>query len=146
MAPKRCQAATTRTLSVLILAMALGVVDVAALGINCRGSGFCGPQGGAMVRLRDAISQDNDPGRLYSSGQKIACTDNNICAFVQNFGGQVTQSKIASLMPALVDHGCKICGSVPLDFPHSNNVNNGELTVNYVSNICFRKPASDVCV
>lgn len=132
--------------SVLLLAMMLCIGTVTGLGINCRGSALCANRGLAMVELRDAVNNDNDPNRQFNNGQQIACTDNNICAFVQNFGGQVSESQIGTLLGNLVDHGCKTCGSVPLGFPNSNDVSQGELTVNFVSSPCFRKTASDVCV
>ncbi|KAG0627766.1 hypothetical protein M758_2G226500 [Ceratodon purpureus] len=104
--------------SVLLLAMILCIGTVTGLGINCRGSGFCPTSSPATVQLRDAVNNDGDPNRLYNNGQQIACTDNNVCAFVQNFGGQVSEGRVGTLLGNLVDHGCKTCGSVPLDFPN----------------------------
>lgn len=39
---------------------------------------------------------------------------------------------IATVARSLSHHGCNACGSVPLDFPDTNDVNNGELTFNFV--------------
>lgn len=131
--------------AITLLVLALCVVNVTALGINCRGSSLCSGRGNAMVTLRDGINRDIDRSRQYSQGQEIACTDNNICAFVQNYDGTVSGDKIANLMPYLVDHRCGTCGSVPLNYPNSNDVSQGELTVNYVQNACFRRSGSFVC-
>ena len=65
-----------------------------------------------MVTLRDAIIRDIDRSRQYSKGQQIACTDNNICVFVQETDSTVSGDQIAKLMPYLVDHRCANCGSV----------------------------------
>ncbi|KAK8034253.1 hypothetical protein PG993_009248 [Apiospora rasikravindrae] len=88
----------------------------ALAGINCRGSSNCG---GTLCKLTDILSQ------RYRRG---------LCAFVQgNFNGQITASKAGDLLQDLVNHGCNKCGSVPVDFPGSNDDGNGILTVNYVS-------------
>ena len=132
-------------ITTLLVLLALSVVNVTALGINCRGSSLCSGKGNAMVALRDGINRDIDRNRQYSNGKQIACTDNNICAFVQDSSGSVSGDRIATLMPYLVDHRCATCGSVPLDYPNSNDVSQGELTVNYVQNACYRVPGTYIC-
>lgn len=135
-----------RSAAITLLVLALSVVNVTALGINCRGSSSCTKGGGnAMVTLRDAIIRDIDRSRQYSKGQQIACTDSNICVFVQETDSTVSGDQIANLMPYLVDHRCANCGSVPLNYPSSNDVSQGELTVNYVGNPCYRVSGTYLC-
>lgn len=45
----------------------------------------------------------------------IACTDNNVCAFVQNTHGEgMSYDEITRLGWEIPNHGCKACGSVSL--------------------------------
>lgn len=108
--------------------------EVAALGINCRGSALCGNKSGAMDELRDLIT-DNingvDPNYWFRNGEQIACS-RQVCAFLQNTNGAPGQS-IRDAIVDLRNHGCKACGSVPF---YNNDVNLGMLTVNYVSHDC----------
>jgi hypothetical protein len=46
-------------------------------------------------------------------------------------GRSFTKAQTLWYIDALKDHGCTVCGSCPTD--DGNNVNNGELTVNYVA-------------
>jgi hypothetical protein len=58
-----------------------------------------------------------------------------VCAFYQNTGGwQAKRAK--DIVGHLVAHNCKVCGSVPTDYPNSNDVKNGQLTFNYVASPC----------
>jgi len=101
------------------------------LGINCRGSSLCsGPSDTAslLVEYIDSISS----GTFYNNGQQIACVA-NICAFLQNTNGE-TAGTIQNVASYITSHGCKVCGSVPIGYPSNNNVADGELTFNYVSN------------
>jgi hypothetical protein len=66
----------------------------------------------------------------FAEGQQIAC-EGSICAFIQNAGGAWSW-QIKTLAQDLADHGCKICGSVPIGFPGTNDVSQGQLTFNYV--------------
>jgi hypothetical protein len=101
------------------------------------------------------VVRDLDPNHQFGNGDHIACAYTTVnegeksewgeCAFLQNMkeGTTLPGSKIQELLPYLVDHGCKSCGSVPIDFPGSNDPANGILTVNYVSN---RGGCENVCV
>jgi hypothetical protein len=125
------------------------IASVSGLGINCQGSSNCGLfvygnyANGTPVQQLNALIQENiDPNRWYNNGEQIACIHGStfyhpteVCAFLQNSGG-APGSSIKELLPYLVDHGCSSCGSVPLFFPNDNDVSNGELTVNSVSNGC----------
>lgn len=108
---------------------------MSGLGINCRGSGLCDSGGGAATDLVAAMKNIN-PSQWYNDGDHIACRGTSgragICAFLQNSGGE-NGSTIQSLAPYITDHGCSNCGSVPLLYPSENNVANGELTFNDVS-------------
>ncbi|MCJ1350775.1 MAG: hypothetical protein MMC33_000756 [Icmadophila ericetorum] len=81
-----------------------------------------------LQQLQSKVGSLNG-GNVYSSGQHIACV-NNICAFYPNVASG-TAGNAATYLQNLLNHGCKKCGSDPID---GNNVNNGELTANWVSN------------
>jgi hypothetical protein len=112
-------------------------------GINCNGSHF--GEKGPLSTLIDIIN-DIDPNRVYSAPQHIACIPGSrnsvlgwyngggFCAFLQSTKYSINGGQIKNLMKDLADHGCKGCGSVPIDFdwPTSNSPANGILTVNYV--------------
>ena len=84
--------------------------------------------------------------------EQIACTDTNsgtspgepgyICAFYQRNGNKAqTLSDTNFFLGEIMDHGCKVCGSVPTK--GGNNVDDGELTVNFIANAhirCDRSP------
>lgn len=57
----------------------------------------------------------------------------NFCAFYQN-GASGTAQDAYDQLQGLLDHGCTVCGSIPTN--DGNNVDDGELTVNYVSDPC----------
>ncbi|KAI1076595.1 killer toxin, Kp4/SMK-like protein, core [Whalleya microplaca] len=116
--------------AITILVVALGTTEVAALGINCRGSGNC-----STACIRHALSEINTgvqylpDGNNYPNGQHIACTG-NCCAYLQNIAGTKTGRQVKTYVQSLLAHGCDRCGSVPTE--DGNNVNTGELTVNWV--------------
>ncbi|KAL7809321.1 killer toxin Kp4/SMK [Trichoderma aethiopicum] len=109
------------------------------LGINCRGSSTCGVGGvanlpaGHIDDLKDAIAGQGDG--VWGNGQQIGCVPHvtgRLCAFYQNVGDRTfTTQQTLTYLDWLMDHGCTVCGSVPTD--DGNNVDNGELTVNYVA-------------
>ncbi|KAJ6576048.1 Kp4-domain-containing protein [Mycena vulgaris] len=109
-------------------------LPVADLGINCQGSRLCdGNAFDTSSQLVEYINQASD-GTWFNNGQHIACV-NSICAFLQNSNG-APGSSVKALAHYIPDHNCKVCGSVPLFYPNDNNVANGELTFNAVSNPC----------
>ncbi|KAI1085445.1 killer toxin [Whalleya microplaca] len=122
-----------QTLS-LSLAYLAATPLVHALGINCRGSFYC------TFGKADAFSADNlrwfinsvDDAKSFANGDHIACVEGGICAFLQNTNG-LKGAELKKLAPYIVEHGCTVCGSVPTDYPKSNDVKKGELTFNYVS-------------
>ena len=81
--------------------------------------------------LANAIN-NIDTGRWYSNGEHIACYK-RICAFLQGTGG-AWGSNIKGLAHFIPEHGCTVCGSVPYYYPGVNDVSQGQLTFNYVSN------------
>ncbi|SPJ90354.1 related to KP4 killer toxin [Fusarium torulosum] len=107
-----------------------------AKGINCEGSSQCGFFAAdgmkKMVKLINSI--DEKKHSWANNGQQIACVENQ-CAFLQKTGGAPISS-IKTLITELYDHGCDGCGSIPLFYPGDNNVNNGELTVNWAGRPC----------
>ena len=116
----------------------------AALGINCRGSALCSDARAgknAASRLQSFINAGIQGNRVYRNGEHIACVDRTslaapsggFCAFLQGTNRDVNGNNIRDLIGQIVGHGCKVCGSVPIDFPGSNDPKNGILTVNYVS-------------
>lgn len=135
----------------LALLTASAPLSTLALGINCRGSGFCtgfpiNPQvsGQEAKVLADWIQGLEADGlqpvviaddRIYKNGEHIACYQRSlICAFLQKTKGDgVSGADVKKQARFIPDHGCKVCGSVPTDYPATNNVNDGELTFNYVT-------------
>ncbi|KAK6834790.1 hypothetical protein PG987_009484 [Apiospora arundinis] len=121
-----------------LFALASLATGALSLGINCRGNSNCG---GTLCKLTDILSQVRNlpQGNLYNPGDHIACCGDKavasgLCAFVQgNFNGQMSASRAGDLLQQLVNHGCGKCGSVPVNFPGSNDPGNGILTVNWVS-------------
>ncbi|RFU79331.1 killer toxin, kp4 [Trichoderma arundinaceum] len=115
-----------------------GAISARTTGINCNGSSNCGVGGlantpaGTLQNVRDAVAAGDDG--EWTDGQHIACVplfSGNLCAFYQNVGGRYfDKDTTVSLLDDLLSHGCRVCGSIPTDA--GNNVNNGELTVNYV--------------
>ncbi|KAJ9365561.1 killer toxin Kp4/SMK [Paecilomyces variotii] len=105
-----------------------------ALGINCRGSSNCGGTLCSLSTIYSAVEQLPD-GNLYNPGQHIACCGDpgvvsGLCAFTQNTDKQISAAQAKTLLQGLINHGCQKCGSNPFQ---DNNVAEGELTVNYVS-------------
>ncbi|KAK3311105.1 killer toxin [Chaetomium strumarium] len=107
----------------------------AQLGINCRGSSNCAfvSNQRTALDLANVIVDRIDVNRWYNNGEHVACSAEGICAFLQNTGGW-QGARIRELAPYIPRHGCQVCGSVPTDYPRTNNVENGQLTFNYVSN------------
>ncbi|KAH7246685.1 killer toxin Kp4/SMK [Fusarium tricinctum] len=128
--------------ALLALAATVGLSE--ALGINCRGSGLCVGNKGAITQMAGQL-RAIDSSKTFSEGQHITCVeiDNigepSICLFYQQTGSRTfTVAQTQALFQQILDHGCKLCGSVPLD---GGDVKNGELTVNAVTNAKKRSPA-----
>ncbi|ORX79203.1 killer toxin [Basidiobolus meristosporus CBS 931.73] len=118
-----------------ILSMVL-LTQVDALGINCRGSSECATTGNSLNQLVAKVCS-LPGGNIYGPGVRIATNCHilgGIAAFTQKTGSSISASKACSLLHELQNHGCNVCGSVPLGYPGDNDVNHGELTVNYVGN------------
>ncbi|KAL6691475.1 killer toxin [Trichoderma pleuroticola] len=107
-----------------------------AAGINCNGNSLCGGVGGRSTDILNYV-QGINTGRTYQNGEHIACWESalgtGICAFLQGTGG-ITGDLIKVLVQDIVNHGCRVCGSVPVFFNSGDNNSNdhGELTINYV--------------
>lgn len=120
----------------MFIALLHSVGVVSALGINCRGSSNCfdGISSNLLQDLTNTVSSHINTGRFYGNGQQIICEiQTGVCAFTQNSGG-ISGGSVTGFLNELLQHGCTVCGSVPLN--PGNNVANGELTVNSVSNHC----------
>ncbi|KAK2768239.1 hypothetical protein FQN54_000091 [Arachnomyces sp. PD_36] len=133
--------------------IAFGILSTEALakGINCDGSGACAgfnpPEGWAgshtIDQVVEALKANLQDDREYTEGSQLACVESDggpgaICAFIQGTEGKSKTSfsgfDIKWLAQALIDHGCKDCGSIPIlqsDDVHSD----GMLTINYVSEV-----------
>jgi hypothetical protein len=114
---------------------------VAALGLNCRGSANCYNTRRVTHRLTQSIRGVN-PNQWYTNGQQIACASVEdrrktrwFCAYLQNSGG-AWGSTLIQLALYLEAHGCKGCGSIPINYPDGNDVAHGELTYNFVRKSC----------
>ncbi|TFK26856.1 killer toxin [Coprinopsis marcescibilis] len=121
----------TIALSTLLL---VATSSVSALGINCRGNSNCG---GTLCQLTDLLAQANrlPDGNIYFPGQHIVCCGDNaiasgLCAFTQSTSENITGARVKELLQGLVNHGCGKCGSNPFQ---NNDVSQGQLTVNWVS-------------
>lgn len=119
--------------------IASSLVGRAPLGINCLGSISCrqfGP-GNALAIIREKVKNLGST-MTFVEGQQIAAVNvgdgSCFAAFYQKTGDRsFSQYSTWWYLNALYQHGCRKCGSIPTD--PGNNVNKGELTVNYVS-IC----------
>jgi hypothetical protein len=123
------------------VSLLLATVGTQAAGINCDGSAYCSNVWNTAVNEYEADTLTQwidgvDPNRWYNDGQQIACFfPSHIYAFLQNTQG-ARGSDIQRLAHFVRDHGCTVCGSVPYGYPGDNNVNNGMLTYNYVTQAC----------
>ncbi|KAJ3545522.1 hypothetical protein NM208_g1370 [Fusarium decemcellulare] len=107
-------------------------------GINCRGSSTCGVGGighfpnADLKDVRDAVASGEEGN--FGNNEHIACVPfvaGALCAFYQNIGDRTfTKDQTVAFLDQLRAHKCNKCGSIPVD--NGNNVDNGELTVNYV--------------
>lgn len=88
-----------------------------------------------IVKLIDSMSDSS----CVNSGEQIACFDagiTSICAFTQNTDARICGGALKTLIGDLQAHGCEECGSVPLGYPGTNDVSNGELTINAAVDNC----------
>ncbi|OTA56409.1 killer toxin [Hypoxylon sp. EC38] len=108
----------------------------AQLGINCRGSSNCAGTICSIFDIQNIINGKSDTA-MFSPGEHIACcgdidgTGPGLCAFTQSTSRSISGSEAKGLIAGLIAHGCKKCGSIPFQ---NNDVAQGELTVNFVSN------------
>ncbi|KAF7596456.1 hypothetical protein BBP40_001763 [Aspergillus hancockii] len=103
----------------LLVAISLVSFADVKLGINCRGSANCNTIGNTQMAIQLTHVIDNiDINRWYYNGEHVACVGSS------------------------AHHRCKACGSVPYYFPQgNNNVDDGELTYNFVDNACTKDEA-----
>ncbi|KAF5005568.1 hypothetical protein FDECE_7975 [Fusarium decemcellulare] len=111
-----------------------------AAGINCEGSSLCNASEGGFDKLKNFIT-DNingaDPNFVYQDGQQVAClgSRDTVCCFPQ--GGTLKGDLARYFIVELGKHGCTACGSIPMDWPNSNDSGvKGLFTCNYVTNGC----------
>jgi hypothetical protein len=71
-----------------------------------------------------SLLNEVDGSKWANNGEMVVC-NHNLCAFTQNSGGAPV-SRLQVLAEELFDHGCNICGSIPLFYPGDNNVADGE--------------------
>ncbi|KAH8900660.1 killer toxin [Thozetella sp. PMI_491] len=108
---------------------------ISALGINCRGNGLCAGTLCTIFDIQNMINNAKDTAQ-FAPGEHIACCGDQdgvgpgICAFTQKTSRSISGTEAKGLIAGLVSHGCKKCGSIPFQ---DNNVDLGELTINYVS-------------
>ncbi|OAA61557.1 Killer toxin, Kp4 [Cordyceps fumosorosea ARSEF 2679] len=131
-----------------LLASVATAATANALGINCQGSGLCvgnkGLLGQAQGQLRgmDQNKKVRDGEHAVCVKSSISIGDPSLCIFYQKTGREWTIGQTVQFVQNIIDHGCKACGSVPVD--PGNNVNNGELTANMVTNAKKRDEESVV--
>ena len=132
----------------------LFVIPVQTLGINCRGSVLC-PDGRfgytylkTLIQIAKGTNCISAPGfncgpindtDIWAPGKHILClpqqfATGGLCVFAQGSVDPlgITGDFVEQKLTELKQHGCRVCGSVPLS--DDNNANTaGELTVNWVS-------------
>ncbi|KAI1392624.1 killer toxin, Kp4/SMK-like protein, core [Hypoxylon trugodes] len=113
-----------------IFAIASTVPQVTSKGINCQGSALCSTCPAHTLSEINTSIQGLSDTQTFPNGAHIACSG-HCCAFLQNVQGTKTGAQIKGFVGDLLAHGCGKCGSDPTE--PGNNVNTGELTVNYVS-------------
>jgi hypothetical protein len=137
------------TLTKIFLTLSLVTSGVLSKGINCEGSTSCDGISFAIGSLEDVCNNlcAQPDGGVVANGVHLAESCNRVkeglAAFYQNtpVGGNVQAACV--LCRKLQDHGCKRCGSVPLE---GNDISvAGELTVNAVLGSC-NSPCSVDCV
>ncbi|MCJ1233723.1 hypothetical protein MMC14_001681 [Varicellaria rhodocarpa] len=133
----------------VLLQMFSLILEINALGINCRGSILCGYKRenqnildifyDAMTTGSNAFLQGGplEDDRVYYNGQPqdVACwAEHNVCLFLQGRieSSGVNGSTIKQRLNDLRYHGCRICGSVPIS-GNNNPYYMGYLTSNYVT-------------
>jgi cytochrome c peroxidase len=99
--------------------------------------------------MNDLIKNHLSDDAVFHDGQQVACNschtakEEGLCVFPQKLGGKtVTGKQVKEAVQRLTDHGCKFCGSAPIW--EGNDVNQGEITVNYVTHGCI-KHGSKIC-
>ncbi|KAF7556326.1 hypothetical protein G7Z17_g1543 [Cylindrodendrum hubeiense] len=121
------------------LALATSAFAVSdALGINCQGSGLCVGNKGTLGQAQGQL-RGMDQNQVFTDGQHITCVktssigEPSLCIFYQKTNGRKwTVGQTVNFVQQILDHHCTACGSVPTD--SGNNVSNGELTANIVTN------------
>ena len=125
----------------------------AGLGVNCRGSSQCSlvfnsvGTTNLIENFNESLWMGNNPllpygpindDAIYHWGEHIMCARNShlaqgsICLFLQGEGGAGASGNIIKKsIRKLAEHGCHICGSVPLASVNDVDLL-GELTSNYV--------------
>ncbi|KAH7379225.1 hypothetical protein DE146DRAFT_741012 [Phaeosphaeria sp. MPI-PUGE-AT-0046c] len=116
------------------------------LGINCKGSTQCKhacDQPGHKTGVKDLKGYMDrlNMAEEWGNGEQIVCVYCNkflwtgICVYAQHIPGRtINGAKIKDAFYKIVANGCRVCGSAPL-WP-GNDVNAGELTINFASKIC----------
>lgn len=123
--------------------------SAAGLGINCEGDTLCGisyMSGGRLTQFQSIFDNVFDK-RIYDNSESIGCTEFShvnfkgsfkgvYCAYVQNLDGSVSGATLKSLYTELVNFGCGICGSIPINYANGDDdVNHGELSFNMVDDL-----------
>ncbi|KAF2649175.1 hypothetical protein K491DRAFT_611355, partial [Lophiostoma macrostomum CBS 122681] len=110
---------------------------------DCRGSAYCAGCKNSLGKdgMNDFIKQVADDA-VFNDGQQVACNSCHTahtegqCVFPQKLGGKtVTGKQVKDAVQKLTDKGCKFCGSAPV---WDDDVNHGEITVDYVVHGCIK--------
>lgn len=72
------------------------------------------------------------PARL---GVNIGLKTGGICMFPENLprGTSITLTQARNFTEQILGRGCTTCGAVPIGYPRTNNVANGQLKIDYVA-------------
>ena len=68
-------------------------------------------------------------------GVSLGFQTGGICMFPENLssGTSITLAQARNFTDEILGHGCTTCGGVPINYPKTNNVLNGELKIDYVA-------------
>ena len=123
------------------------VVGSNGLGINCRGSSSCAGSSGTLAGLTAEICNHNPQSDTKGPGDHFAQSacgeyEGGKAVFVQSTSQTLSFGQVCGLLRQLEAHGCKGCGSIPIN--PGNNVDDGQVTVNYVES-CTCTGSPDTC-
>ena len=86
----------------VLFSILFGAISVTALGINCRGSGFCtlAQLGGSLTGIVELVGNISATDE-FAPGEHIAC-QGHLCAFTQKYSDSFSAGDALPLLQGLV--------------------------------------------